>query len=115
METPTGHSVMRGGRTPSLGRTPILDWSDAESLRRELARVDARRVTIVAALASLGTGAVDDSEIVIVDSSASETSEVFDLTQETVAAAPRDAPMADADVGDDGADDDASTDRKSVV
>ena len=65
--------------------TPVLDWSDAQSLRRELARLDAKRVTIAAALARLGDGAVDDDAIVIVDSSASEASDVYDLTQETVA------------------------------
>ena len=58
--------------------TPI-DWSSAGSLRAELARVDARRATLLSALATLEN--VDD-EAVIRNSSSDEES-CCDLTQAT--------------------------------
>ena len=95
--------------TTSISRTPLIDWNDVASLRRELARIDARRLLVVNAIAKLD----DDGGEIVVDDSSSESgaSSVFDLTQETAAPRDLDAPrgVPDAPPRDDGDDDDAST------
>ena len=96
-------------RSSAWLQSPVIHWDDPASLRAELARIDARRLVIVNALAKLEDG----GEIVIDDSSSeSGASSVFDLTQETApppdaaARAPVPPPADDGD--DDEADGDAS-------
>ena len=71
-------------------RTPI-DWTDAASLRAELALIDARRATIVAALARLD----ETTEALVIDSESSDGS-LCDLTQ------PDAGDDAASDASDDG-------------
>lgn len=84
---PTSHTTPS---TTSISRTPLIDWNDVASLRRELARIDARRLLVVNAIAKLD----DDGGEIVVDDSSSESgaSSVFDLTQETAAPRDLDAP-----------------------
>ena len=103
---PTSHTTPS---TTSISRTPLIDWNDVASLRRELARIDARRLLVVNAIAKLD----DDGGEIVVDDSSSESgaSSVFDLTQETAAPRDLDAPrgVPDASPHGGGDDDDAST------
>ena len=106
---PTSHTTPS---TTSISRTPLIDWNDVASLRRELARIDARRLLVVNAIAKLD----DDGGEIVVDDSSSESgaSSVFDLTQETAAPRDLDAPRGVPEPsprggGGGGDDDDAST------
>ena len=65
--------------------TPI-DWSSAASLRAELARVDARRATLLNALAALEDG------VEALNNSSSDEESCCDLTQATVAGGDRTPP-----------------------
>ena len=65
--------------------TPI-DWSSAASLRAELARVDARRATLLNALAALEDG------VEALNNSSSDEESCCDLTQATVEGGDRTPP-----------------------
>ena len=65
--------------------TPI-DWSSAASLRAELARVDARRATLLNALAALEDG------VEAINNSSSDEESCCDLTQATVEGGDRTPP-----------------------
>ena len=65
--------------------TPI-DWSSAASLRAELARVDARRATLLNALAALEDG------VEALNNSSSDEESCCDLTQATVGGGDRTPP-----------------------
>ena len=69
--------------------TPI-DWSSAASLRAELARVDARRATLLNALAALEDG------VEALNNSSSDEESCCDLTQATVEGGDR-TPPPDSD------------------
>ena len=71
--------------------TPI-DWSSAASLRAELARVDARRATLLNALAALEDG------VEALNNSSSDEESCCDLTQATVEGGDR-TPPPDSDGG----------------
>ena len=70
--------------------TPI-DWSSAASLRAELARVDARRATLLNALAALEDG------VEALQNSSSDEESCCDLTQATVEGGDRTPPPPDSD------------------
>ena len=70
--------------------TPI-DWSSAASLRAELARVDARRATLLNALAALEDG------VEALNNSSSDEESCCDLTQATVGGGDRTPPPPDSD------------------
>ena len=70
--------------------TPI-DWSSAASLRAELARVDARRATLLNALAALEDG------VEAVPGTSSDEESCCDLTQATVGGGDRTPPPPDSD------------------
>ena len=74
--------------------TPI-DWSSAASLRAELARVDARRATLLNALAALEDG------VEAVQNSSSDEESCCDLTQATAGdQTPPPTPESDEDLVD---------------
>ena len=70
--------------------TPI-DWSSAASLRAELARVDARRATLLNALAALDDG------VEALNNSSSDEESCCDLTQATVEGGDRTPPPPESD------------------
>ena len=82
-ETPRRHSW-------ASVHTPI-DWSSAASLRAELARVDARRATLLNALAALEDG------VEAVQNSSSDEESCCDLTQATVEGGDRTPPPDESD------------------
>ena len=69
--------------------TPI-DWSSAASLRAELARVDARRATLLNALAALEGG------VEALQNSSSDEKSCCDLTQATVEGGDRTPPPGES-------------------
>ena len=69
--------------------TPI-DWSSAASLRAELARVDARRATLLNALAALEDG------VEVVQNSSSDEESCCDLTQATAEGGDRTPPPGES-------------------
>ena len=70
--------------------TPI-DWSSAASLRAELARVDARRATLLNALAALEDG------VEALNNSSSDEESCCDLTQATAEGGDRTPPPDESD------------------
>ena len=81
-ETPRRHSW-------ASVHTPI-DWSSAASLRAELARVDARRATLLNALAALEDG------VEALQNSSSDEESCCDLTQATVEGGDRTPPPGES-------------------
>ena len=73
--------------------TPI-DWSSAASLRAELARVDARRATLLNALAALEDG------VEALNNSSSDEESCCDLTQATAGDQTPPPPDSDEDLVD---------------